>query len=59
MVWLKKVLDSPVEESKVSYVLVMCVVAMSVMLVALVWQNEIIAGQRDVIRWLEHVKLGS
>ncbi len=59
MIWLRKQLDSPVQESKISYVLLLSVVALSMMLIALVWQNEVITAQRDVIRWLEHLKLGS
>jgi len=31
---------------------------MSVMAVGLVWQAEIIADQREAIRWLETAKLG-
>jgi len=38
MIWLRKQLDSPVQESKISYVLLLSVVALSMMLIALVWQ---------------------
>jgi hypothetical protein len=31
---------------------------MSIMAVGLVWQAEIIASQRDAIRWLETAKFG-
>ena len=55
---LTKLLDSPVQESKITYVLVISLVAMSIMLIAIVWQNEVISAQRDNIRWLEQVKLG-
>jgi hypothetical protein len=58
MVWLKKVLNSPVEESRISFVLLLCVVAMSIMSVAIVWQAEVISSQREAIHWLEHIKLG-
>jgi len=32
---------------------------MAAMSIALVWQAQIIANQRDAIRWLEQVKLGN
>jgi hypothetical protein len=32
---------------------------MSLMSVALVWQAQIIASQRQAIQWLEQVKFGS
>jgi hypothetical protein len=32
---------------------------MSLMSIGLIWQAQIIASQRDAIRWLESMKLGS
>ncbi len=32
---------------------------MAAMSIALLWQAQIIANQRDAIRWLEQVKLGN
>ena len=48
----------PASETQKTFLLVICVVAMSVMAVGLVWQAEIIAHQREAIRWLESAKLG-
>jgi hypothetical protein len=48
----------PASETQKTFLLVICVVAMSVMAVGLVWQAEIIAHQREAIRWLETAKLG-
>jgi hypothetical protein len=45
-------------ESQKSFVIAVCVVAMSIMTIGLVWQAEIIASQRAAIRWLETAKLG-
>jgi len=59
MAWLRRVLQLPAEESHVSIVLVFCVITMSLMSIALVWQAQIIANQREAIRWLEQLKLGS
>jgi hypothetical protein len=40
-------------------VLSLSVVALGLMSIALVWQAEIIANQREVIRWLEAMKIGA
>jgi hypothetical protein len=32
---------------------------MSLMSIGLIWQAQVIAEQRDAIRWLESMKLGS
>jgi hypothetical protein len=32
---------------------------MSIMSIALVWQAQIIANQREAIHWLENIKFGS
>jgi len=36
----------------------LCVVSMSLMSVALVWQAQIIDGQREAIQWLQSVRFG-
>jgi len=36
----------------------LCVVSLSMMSVALVWQAQIIASQREVIQWLQSFKFG-
>jgi hypothetical protein len=35
------------------FVLALCAFTMGLMSLALVWQAQVIAHQRDVIRWLE------
>jgi hypothetical protein len=58
MAWLARVLRIPASESQKSFMIAICVVSMSIMTVGLVWQAEIIASQREAIRWLETAKLG-
>ena len=58
MVWFRRLFRLPAEESNVRLVLVFCVITMSLMTIALLWQAQIIANQRDAIRWLEQLKLG-
>jgi len=50
--------DTPVSETQKGFIIAICMVAMSVMAVGLVWQAEIIASQREAIRWLETAKFG-
>ena len=58
MAWLRRVLSLPAQESTVGLVLIFCVISMSFMSIALVWQAQIIANQREAIKWLEHLKFG-
>ncbi len=58
MAWLRRAFTLPVHESNVVLVLMLCVVSLSLMSVALVWQAQIIASQRDAIQWLERLKFG-
>jgi hypothetical protein len=58
MVWIARCLRIPASETQKTFVLAICVVAMGIMAVGLVWQAEIIANQREAIRWLETVKFG-
>jgi len=58
MAWLRGVFRLPVQESNVVVVLVFCVMFMSLMSVALVWQAQIIANQREAIQWLVRLKFG-
>ena len=58
MAWLRRILCLPAPESKVGLVLVFCVIGMSFMSIALVWQAQIIANQREAIQWLEQLKFG-
>jgi hypothetical protein len=59
MAWLRRVLHLPASESNIGLVLVLCVMTMSFMSIALVWQAQIIANQREAIQWLEQLKFGS
>jgi hypothetical protein len=59
MAWLRRVLHLPAPESSIGLVLVLCVITMSFMSIALVWQAQIIANQREAIQWLEQLKFGS
>jgi len=58
MDWIGRCFRVPASETQKTFLLVICVVAMSVMAVGLVWQAEIIADQREAIRWLETAKIG-
>ncbi|PYU72907.1 MAG: hypothetical protein DMG49_06990 [Acidobacteria bacterium] len=58
MVWLRRVLRLPAHESYVGLVLIFCGISMSFMSIALVWQAQIIASQREAIQWLERLKIG-
>jgi hypothetical protein len=59
MEWIRRMLRSEIRESHIGIALILCLLVMSAMSIALVWQAQIIANQRDAIRWLEQVKLGN
>ena len=59
MEWIRRILRSEIHESHVGLALILCLRVMSAMSIAVVWQAQIIANQRDAIRWLEQVKLGN
>ena len=58
MAWLRRALRLPAQESKIGLVLILCVITLSFMSIALVWQAQIIANQREAIQWLEQMKFG-
>jgi hypothetical protein len=58
MAWLKRIFRVPASESHMGIVLTLCVITMSLMSIALLWQAQIIANQRESIRWLEQLKFG-
>ena len=58
MDWLACFVRIPASESQKGVVIVICVVAMGIMTVGLVWQAEIIASQRQAIQWLRAAKFG-
>jgi hypothetical protein len=59
MIQLRRMLQVPATETSMGVVLSLCIVTLGLMSIALVWQAQIIANQRDVIRWLEILKLGA
>ena len=58
MAWIARCFHIPASETQKSFIIAVCVVAMSIMAVGLVWQAEIIASQREAIHWLEGAKIG-
>ena len=56
MAWITRALRIPASESHIGFVLALSAFTMGLMSLALVWQAQIIAHQRDVIRWLETLK---
>ena len=52
-------LQAPASESQKNVLLVVCILMMSVLCIGLVWQAQIIANQRDDIKWLQDLKIGS
>ena len=59
MAWLVRTLRLPAAESHTNLALALCVFLMGLLSVALIWQAQIIANQRDAIRFLETLKFGS
>lgn len=51
-------LQNAASESQKSLVLVICILAMSIMCIGLVWQAQVIANQREDIKWLQDLKFG-
>jgi len=58
MAWIVRALRLPAAESHTNLALVFCVLMMGLMSVAIVWQAQVIANQRDIIRFLETIKFG-
>jgi len=56
---LNKLQQTPASESQKNIVLIVCIFVMSVMCIGLIWQAQIIANQRDDIKWLQSLKFGS
>jgi hypothetical protein len=53
MAWLIRTFRIPASESHMGLVLALCVITMSLMSLALVWQAQVIAKQNAVIHLLE------
>ena len=58
MAWLIRKLRIPASETSMGVILTVCVISMGLMSVALLWQAQIIANQREAIHWLETLKFG-
>lgn len=59
MAWLRRAFRLQVRDSHIDLVLIFCVLTMSIMSIALIWQAQIIANQREDIHWLEQLRFGS
>jgi hypothetical protein len=53
MEWLRRTFYLPASETQTGLVLALCLFAMSVMSIALVWQAQVIARQNAVIHMFE------
>lgn len=53
MQWLRRTFHIPATETQMGLVLALCLFAMSVMSIALVWQAQVISRQNLVIRMFE------
>lgn len=58
MAWLVRTLRLPAAETHTNLALAICVFLMGLMSVAIIWQAQVIANQRDAIRFLETIKFG-
>jgi len=58
MDWIRRVFQVPATETQTGIVLALCIFAMSVMSIVLVWQAQVIARQDAVIRMF-HSRFGS
>lgn len=52
MDWMRRAFRMPASETQTGLVLALCIFAMSLMSVALVWQAQVIARQNAVIHML-------
>ena len=53
MEWIRRMFNVPATETQTGVALGLCVFAVSVMSIVLVWQAQIIANQKAVIRMFE------
>ena len=53
MEWIRRVFKVPATETQTGIVLALCIFAMSIMSIVLVWQAQVIAKQNAVIHLLE------
>ena len=55
---IMKCLKMEASESHLTLALVISAITMALMLWAIIWQSDIIAYQRDIIRWIWTAKFG-
>ncbi|MGB2667540.1 MAG: hypothetical protein WAK48_26310 [Candidatus Acidiferrum sp.] len=53
MEWVRRVFHVPATETQTGVVLAVCIFAMSIMSIVLVWQAQVIAKQNAVIHMFE------
>lgn len=53
MDWMRRIIILPASETQTGLVLAVCIFAMSLMSIALVWQAQVIAKQDAVIHMLQ------
>ncbi|MGB7437617.1 MAG: hypothetical protein WBR26_11410 [Candidatus Acidiferrum sp.] len=53
MDWIRRVFNVPATETQTGIVMALCIFAMSIMSIVLVWQAQVIAKQNAVIRMFE------
>jgi Mg/Co/Ni transporter MgtE len=53
MEWIRRMFSVPATETQTGVALGLCIFAVSVMSIVLVWQAQIIANQKAVIRMFE------
>ena len=53
MDWIRRVFNVPATETQTGIVMAVCIFAMSIMSIVLVWQAQVIAKQNAVIHMFE------
>lgn len=53
MAWMRRVLRIPASETQMGLTLALSIFSMSLMVIALIWQAQVIAKQNAVIHMLE------
>ncbi|HTA59214.1 MAG TPA: hypothetical protein VK805_13715 [Candidatus Baltobacteraceae bacterium] len=53
MAWMRRMFGVPASETQMGLTLALCIFSMSLMVVALIWQAQVIAKQNAVIHMME------
>ena len=53
MTWMRRVFGVPASETQMGLTLAVCIFSMSLLVIALIWQAQVIAKQDAVIHLLE------